>query len=67
MGCAGVLLHLKRVILDVVDGRQDDAPVVFPDPREGGLSPAGRQVHEEGHPGLFPKERPAQLEPSVHT
>ena len=42
VGRAGVLLHLKRVVLDVVDGRQDDAPPVLPDPREGGLGPAGR-------------------------
>ena len=43
VGCAGVLLHLERVVLDVVDGWQDDPPAVLPDPRKGGLGPARRR------------------------
>lgn len=44
MGCAGVLLYLERVVLDVVDGRQDDAPAVLLDPREGRLGPVGKHT-----------------------
>lgn len=39
MGGVGVLLHLKRVVLDVVYGRQDDAGVVLLHPGQDGFSP----------------------------
>lgn len=42
VGRAGVLLHLERVVLDVINGWQDDPPAVLPDPRKGGLGPARR-------------------------
>lgn len=47
MGSAGILLYLKRAVLDVVDGRQDDAPAVLPDPCKGGLGPAEGTGHEQ--------------------
>lgn len=47
MGGAGVLLHLKRAELDVVDGWQDDATAVLPDPRKGGLCPAEGTGHKQ--------------------
>lgn len=40
MGSIGVLLHLKRVVFDVVYGRQDDAGVILLHPGQDGLSPA---------------------------
>ena len=43
----GVLLHLERVVLDVVDGREDDPPVVVLDPAQNRLGP-GRKKNVEG-------------------
>lgn len=47
MGSAGILLYLKCAVLDVVNGWQDDAPMVFLDPRKGGLSPAEGICYEQ--------------------
>lgn len=35
----GVLLHLKRVVLDVVDGGQDNAGVILLHPSQDGFNP----------------------------
>ncbi len=35
----GILLHLKRVVLDVVYGGQDDAGVILLHPGQNGFSP----------------------------
>lgn len=43
MGSIGVLLHLKRVVFDVVYGRQDDAGVILLHPGQDRLSPCIRQ------------------------
>lgn len=39
MGGVGILLHLKRVVLDVVYGRQDDAGVILLHPGQNRFSP----------------------------
>lgn len=39
VGGVGVLLHLERVVLDVVDGRQDDAGVILLHAGQDGLGP----------------------------
>lgn len=39
MGGIGVLLHLKRVVLDVVYGGQDDAGVILLHPGQDWFSP----------------------------
>lgn len=39
MGGIGILLHLKRVVLDVVYGREDDAGVVLLHSGQDGFSP----------------------------
>lgn len=46
MGGVGVLLHLERVVLDVVNGRQDDAGVILLHAGQDGLGPGGNR--EEG-------------------
>ena len=43
MGSVGVLLHLKCVVLDVVNGRQDDASVILLHPSQNGFSPLRNQ------------------------
>lgn len=39
MGSVGILLHLERVVLDVVYGRQDDARVILLHSGQNGFSP----------------------------
>lgn len=46
MGSVGVLLDLKRVVLDVVYGGQDDAGVILLHPGQNGFSPCARQETE---------------------
>lgn len=64
VGRAGVLLHLERVVLDVVDGWQDDPPAVLPDPRKGGLGPARRRRSlRKGTDARDPRPVPLGREP----
>lgn len=46
MGSVGILLHLKCVVLDVVDGGQDDAGVILLHPSQNGVSPERRREAE---------------------
>lgn len=62
VGGAGVLLHLERVELDVVDGGQHDAPAVLPDPREGGLGPGVGCISGGGAPPLRSPQQGAPLQ-----
>lgn len=41
VGGVGVLLHLERVVFDVVYGGQDDAGVILLHPGQNGLGPCG--------------------------
>lgn len=46
MGSVGILLHLKGVVLDVVDGGQDDAGVILLHPSQNGVGPSRKQDAE---------------------
>ena len=48
VGSVGVLLHFKRVVLDVVDGGKDDAAVVLFHPGQDGFGPAGCTEETQG-------------------
>lgn len=47
MGSVGVLLHLKGVVLDVVDGGQDDAGVILLHPSQNGVGPSRKHEAPE--------------------
>ena len=39
----GVLLHLKRVVLDVINGGEDNPRMIFPHPSKDGLGPGEKK------------------------
>ena len=47
VGRVGILLHLERVVLDVVYGRQDDAGVILLHPGQDGFSPLDWEKTQE--------------------
>lgn len=55
MGSVGVLLHFKGVVLDVVDGGQDDPLAILLDPGECGFHP---ESNETQHSVLQPATKP---------
>lgn len=51
VGSVGVLLHLERVVLDVVDGGQDDARVILLHPGQNGFGPLDEKRHRVKYAG----------------
>lgn len=56
MGGVGVLLHLECVVLDVVDGGEDDAGVILLHPGQDGFRPLDGKEREKFREEMFTEE-----------